>query len=276
MESPSLLLSSMRGRLSVWDHWDRWREAREVATSILQTSEQYQQDENWQGSALLTLAELTYRMGEPEESERFLREYRRIFEPHAMRPLLLPGIHTAHEDWPRALADQRELIRRTEPFPSPSAIAHLAETTVLAGEPLEEQQAICERAVKLGEESGARRPLAIALRARGRMYLEQESWSQAEQNLRQALEIFEALDLPWERGETLYCLGQFYLKQARRLTDNDLDEQERKRGLARLFFEQALGFFESLHAVHDARRAREALTALAGEEETEASLIDSK
>ena len=48
MESPSMLLISMIGRMYVWYHWNRWDEVREVARNILQMSEQYQLDEQWQ------------------------------------------------------------------------------------------------------------------------------------------------------------------------------------------------------------------------------------
>ena len=259
MESPSMLLTSMEGRLTVWHQWERWDEAREVATSILQTCEQYQQEETWQLRALEILAELAYRMGDQEESERLLRQYKRIFEQSMTQPPLLPSIHAVHEDWPQALADLSESVRRAEPFPSPSALAHLAELTVLAGEELANQELACERARIVAEQAGARKALAIALRARGRMHLGREAWSAAEEDLRLALANFKTLDLPWEQGETLSCLGQLHQHQVALLND-DQPARESKHGLARFFFEQALGFFESLHVIHETRRVREALT----------------
>ncbi len=271
MESPSMLLDSMNGRLSVWYQWGRWDEAREVATSILQTSEQYQQDENWQMRALAILTELTYRTGQLEESDKLLRQYKRLCEQSAsqplpkgtiatVQPLLMPAIYAAREDWPQALADLREVVSRAEPFPSPSMLAHLAELAVLANEPVKEQQATCKRAVSLAGQAGARKFLAIALRARGRMYLAQKHWDKAEQDLRQALDSFKTLDLPWEQGQTLACLGQLHQHSAA------LSNATRAHhlGLAQLFYEQALGFFESLHAVHDVRRVREGMGVTSG------------
>ena len=169
------------------------------------------------------------------------------------QPALIPAIHAAYEDWPRALADQQEIVRLAEPFPSPGELAHMAELSVLAEVTGEEQQAICTRAVSLAAQSGARKALAVALRARSRMYLAQERWERAEQDLRQALETFKAMDLPWEQGQTLACLSQFHQRRAARQPEVGTHHL----GLARLFREQALGFFESLHAVHDARRIRE-------------------
>ncbi len=259
MESPSMLLSSMQGRLAVWYQWERWDEAREVASRMLQTSEQYQQDEDWQLFPLEILAELAYRTGEVEESENFLRQYKHIFEQNTTRQALLPSIHAARGEWALALNELRERVRRAEPFPSPSSISHLAELTVLAGEPLADQEEICERAVALAERSGARKFLAVALRARGRMNCAQQLWDAAEQDLRQALEIFKSLDLPWEQGQTLYCLGLLQQRQAEQLPADQPTSRAGKQGLARLFFEQALGFFESLHAVHAVQQVREAL-----------------
>ncbi|HEU5379494.1 MAG TPA: adenylate/guanylate cyclase domain-containing protein [Ktedonobacteraceae bacterium] len=257
MESPSLLLESMNGRLSVWYQWNRWDEAREVALSILQTSEQYQQDESWQLRALEVLAELAYRVGQVEEGDRLLRQYTRLFEQSTSQVALTPAISSAREDWPQALADLQEVVRRAEPFPSPSMLAHLAELSVLTGAPAAEQAALCERAANLAEQAGARKFLALAQRACGRMYLEQEQWDEAERQLRVSLESFKALDLPWEQGQTLACLGQLYQKRARNLNSAQPAARATDLELARLFFEQALGFFESLHAVRDAHHVRE-------------------
>lgn len=274
MESPSMLLYSMTGRLQVWYHWNRADEAREVATHILQTSEQYQQEKSWQLYALEVLAELAYRTGNAAESEALLQRYKRLFEQlhpqppvlsgsqtsqeNTMQAPLLPGIHAAHEDWAQALADIREIVLYSEPFPSPDALAYLAEFAVLAHEPVVEQEAACVRAVSIGEQSGARKFLAVALRARGRMQLGRENWHEAEQDLRRALDGFKELDLLWEQGETLACLGRLHQLQANKL-NSEQSASVNHCALARLFLEQALGFFESLHAVHDVQRTRETL-----------------
>ncbi len=280
MESPSLLLSSMNGRLRIWHLWNRFDEAREVANHILQVSEQYQQDRGWQLRALEVLAEIAYREGKTQESEKLLQRHQRVFEQnhpesvHASgnqglpensesctRPaMLLPGIHTARGEWRQALADIREIVRRTEPFPSPEALALLAELSVLANEPVEEQTALCARAIIVAEQSGARKFLAVALRARGRMQCGRQHWQEAERDLRQALAGFKDLDLPWEEGETLVCLGQFHRQQAALSTEQAA--REKHCGLARFFLNQALGFFESLHMVHDIRKVREMLEAV--------------
>ena len=259
MESPSMLMRSLIGRMYTWYDWNRWNEVREVANHILQIAEQYQQDPYWLLDALETLADIAYRTGNTEESDSLLRQYRRLAEQRGVQPEPSRTIHLAREDWARACADFKEALERNDPFPSPAVVAILAELYVITGEDLESQKAMCERAITLAEQSGSRKFFAVALRARGRMYLEQLDWTGAERDLQQSLEQFEQLDLPWERGQTLYCLGLLYRRRADALQFDDLVEHAADLTRAHFNFEQSLGFFESLNAVHDAERARLAL-----------------
>ena len=259
MESPSMLLVSMIGRMYVWYEWNRWNEVREVATSILRVTEQYQQDEHWQLDALETLADLAYRTGDQEESDRLLRQYKRLAEQRGIQPELSRSIYLAREDWTRAIADFKEALQRAEPFPSPAVVAILSELYVITGESVDAQRNLCERAITLTEQAGSRKFHAIALRARGRMYLEQHNWEAAERDLQEALKRFEILDTPLEQGQTLYCLGLFYRRHADVVCRDDAGNRNADISRAHLYFEQALGFFESLKAVHAAERARLAL-----------------
>jgi len=260
MESPSMLMRSLIGRMYTWYYWNRWSEVREVAYNILQIAEQYQQDPHWLLDALETLADIAYRTGNTEESDSLLRQYRRLAEQQGVQPEPSRSIHLAREDWVRACADFKEALQRDEPFPSPGVVAILAELYVTTGESLEAQQTMCERAITISEQSGSRKFFAVALRARGRMYLEQQDWEVAEHDLQQALDQFEQLDLPWEQGRTLYCLGLLYRRRADAINQGVPIERSADLSRAHFNFEQALGFFESLNAVHDAERARLALT----------------
>ena len=224
--------------------------------------EQYQQHEQWQFEALETLTIIAYLTGQDEEGDGYLRQYKRLLERYCTQTNTaptMPIIHLAREDWTRAAAEYRELLGRGEPFPSPNMLALLAELVVITGESAEVQQASCERAITASEQSGTRRSLTIALRARGRMHLEQQYWQQAEADLKQALKWAEDLDLPWDKGKALYCLGLLYRRRADVLYNNDSDERKADLGRAHSHFEKALGFFESLNAVHDIERARLAL-----------------
>jgi predicted ATPase/class 3 adenylate cyclase len=260
MESPSMLMMSLKGRMYTWYEWNRWSEVREVAYQILQIAEQYQQDPHWLLDALETLADISYRTGNIEESDSLLRQYYRLAEQRSFQPEPSRTIYLAREDWVRACSNYKEALEQNEPFPSPAVVANLAELYVITGESPEAQQAMCDRALAVAEQSGSRKFLAVALRARGRMYLEQQNWEAAGQDLQEALNQFEILDLPWERGQTLYCLGLFYRRRADVVNYANPIERSADFSHAHFDFEQALGFFESLNAVHDAERTRIALT----------------
>src|SRR5205085_3438564 len=177
----------------------------------------FQHNEQWQLEALETLAVIAYRTGRQEEGDRYSRHYKRLMDQYCSQTgetPLMPNIHLAREDWARARAGYQVKLQASEPFPSPRLLASLAELVVMTGESVEVQQANCERAVAAAEQSGGRGSLAMALRARGKMYLEQHNWKSAEENLKQALAKCEELDLPWEKGKTLYCLGLLYRRRA--------------------------------------------------------------
>ncbi len=89
--------------------------------------------------------------------------------------------------------------------------------------------------------------------------MEQQQWRLAEDDLREALLRCEVLDIPWERGSTLYHLGMFYKRRASILHENNTSRRNADLSRARYHFEQALGFFESLGAAPYAERVRLAL-----------------
>ena len=267
MESPSMLLNSMAWRMWTWLQWNRWQEAREVAEEILHLVEQYQHEEKRQLWALETLATIEYRMGNQEQGDSYARQYKRISDLQAARagnPLsasstTMHAIYLAREDWVHAIADYKEKLRNSEPLPSPNLLSTLAELMVVTGEEMEIQEATCERAVALAEDAGARRCLVTALRARGRMYIAQGKWNLARNDLTQALQRCEALDIPWERGITLYHLGMLYRRRAAELHENNPTRRNADMSRARHHFEQALGFFESMGALPGIERVRLAL-----------------
>jgi tetratricopeptide (TPR) repeat protein len=263
-----MLLNSMVGRMRAWRQWNRWEEATEVAREVLQLIEQYQQEEKEQFWALETLATIAYRTGNRDEGDQYVRQCKRLIDQQvehsggdiqALLASKMHAIHLAKEDWVHATADYKMKLQTSEPLPSPEVLATLAELLVITGESAEVQESTCERAVALAEESGARRSLALAFRARGRMYLERQNWPLAEDDLRQALRRCEVLDLPWERGNTLYVLGLLYRRRASTLNENNSSRRNADLQRARYHFEQALGFFEAVSAVPSIERVRLAL-----------------
>ena len=262
MESPTMLLSCLIGRLYVWHRWNRWDEAQEVARHILQLIDRYQLNEQWQLDALEVLAVTAYRTGQLEDGERYSRRYKRLLDKYAARggfSTAMPTIHMAREDWARAITDYEEYLQRSEPFPSPKSLASLAELLVMAGTDLDRQQAQCERAVAAAEQSGGRRSLVIALRARARLRIEQQCWEEAEQDLKRSLVQAQDIDLPWEQGKTLYSLALLYRRRADALYQDAHTQRSADLERARYHFEKALGFFESMKASHDVERVRLAL-----------------
>jgi len=89
--------------------------------------------------------------------------------------------------------------------------------------------------------------------------MEQQEWKLAQNDLRQALRHCEVLDLPWERGNTLYQLGILYKQRALAPKESKLNGRNADLGRAYYHFEQALGFFESLKAAPSIARVRLAL-----------------
>jgi tetratricopeptide (TPR) repeat protein len=274
IESPVMMLNSLVSRMRAWQQWNRWDEAKKVAEEILQLIDKYKQNEKHQFWAMETLSIIAYHRGKQEEGERYEKRLKRLLDQQAERssqegrPAIttsLHAIHHAHEDWKQATIDYEAKLRDSEPFPSPELLATLAELLVMKDEEEEDRQQreqyqaeICRRAVMAGEQSGARKSLAIAYRAQGRMYMQQKQWDLAESDLRQALKQCEMLDLAWEKGHTLYYLGQFYQQRAQAYTE-DAARYQADLSRACYNFEQAHGFYASLGAIPAQHKVQQAL-----------------
>ncbi|MBX5451182.1 adenylate/guanylate cyclase domain-containing protein [Thermogemmatispora sp.] len=263
MESPSLLLLSMLGRIHVWYDWDRWDDAREAAQKALLLIEQYQLEEMWEIDALKHLVMIAFQTGDYEQGERYLRRLKLLGEQVTSRLLRLDlefVLQLSGEEWSNAAETLKEEVRHHEPFVRPEQQALLAELLTRTEAAVEEQAKWCERALVAARRSRALKAEGRALRAQGRLALTLQRWEEARSCLQQALALFERLDLPWERGQTLYCLGELYRRQA---ASAQLPEAAGHwRELARHSLSQALGFFRALHAVRDIERANSALQAL--------------
>lgn len=85
--------------------------------------------------------------------------------------------------------------------------------------------------------------LAIAHRAYGIAHWMTKEYEQSEDRLQQALKIFEDIGLRWQRGRTLYDMGE-------------LAKLRGKNDLSREMFTQALVEFEGVQANPDAERTR--------------------
>jgi len=213
---------------------------------------------------------LEYRQGNQEQGEYYARQYKRLIDRQAERAnstteiFLSPStsmrdIYLAREDWTNATLEYKEKLKESEPLPSPEVLTTLAELMVTTNEDTQAQEEMCTRALTLAEESGACKSLALAFRARGRMYIEQQKWSLAKDDLGQALQRCEALDIPWERGLTLYYIGMLYKRRATTFDKDTPNRRSTDLERARYHFEQALGFFESMHAEPSMERVKQAM-----------------
>ncbi len=102
----------------------------------------------------------------------------------------------------------------------------------------------------LAERSAARYDhtlyLAIAQRAWGVAYRLAGEYAESESRLKQALDLFQQLETRWQIGRTLFELGELATVRSSTVEARDL-------------YARALGEFESIGAVRDARRTRTVL-----------------
>ena len=91
--------------------------------------------------------------------------------------------------------------------------------------------------------------LAIAHRAFGVAHRLEGQHTEADQRLKQALEIFEGLETRWQLGRTFFELGELALARS--------DQKQ-----AGEHFTAALQAFESIQALPDTERVRSALEAV--------------
>jgi tetratricopeptide (TPR) repeat protein len=99
---------------------------------------------------------------------------------------------------------------------------------------------------KLATRDDHRPYLAIAHRAYGIAHRLSMEYDHAESRLQHAFDIFEELDLPWQRGRTLYELGE-------------LAQIRNNHEISRQLFTQALQEFERLGATADVVRTKAVL-----------------
>jgi hypothetical protein len=111
--------------------------------------------------------------------------------------------------------------------------------------------------VTLCEDAGARKSLAVALRARGRLYAQKHQWKQAEDDLLRSHQYCETLDLPWENAYTLYYLAMLHKDKA--ANNNSMESPNSESDLMRYYLEQALDFYTFLHARPFIKRVSKAL-----------------
>lgn len=251
-ESDPLRLHALSAMVLAQFEWDHWSDALLMGANLLATSAQVEgRSSHTHLSALLALAVIYVRTGRREDAEKLVRRVGDL-TPHAPPQILdlmrgrvalaRGATREARQIW-LAAAESRSGRQALA-----ALLAELAELAARTGD-----QRLYERfgaqAIELGWRSGARKPLAQALRARGIVAVGEQRWDDALTDFQNALGRHRELGTAWEEARTRYALAGFY---RRRGGEGDVD-------LAHIELSRALELFERLRSIRDIARVRSAL-----------------
>jgi class 3 adenylate cyclase len=251
-ETDPLRMQALRGLVVTLFEWDHWAEALQAGDELLElaalTDTRYSHRQQW---AVLDLAIAQTQIGNLDAAEQLARKVSenmprsdtQYIEVGRARLVLARGaVKEARQILLGALdcRDGRVIL--------PSLLAELAELAAQQGD-RELYERFGPQALELGWRSGARKPLAQAIRARAIVGIADGHWDDALADAQSALARFQELGTAWQEARTRYVLAGLY---RRRGTEGD-DE------LAHAELERALAMLEELHAVRDLARARATL-----------------
>ena len=237
-------------RLTIgYEEWDRWNDAINdgeqmiaiAARSAFSTQNHYR----W---GVLAVAIALTRMGQIDRADSIMR---RLDDLPGIRESQYITVFRGRLDLARGKIDEAErswrgaLENTAGRHIFPALLAELAELGARQGR-ADLIDAFVNRAVDVGERSGARKPLAQALRARGIVAMTEQRYPDAEHDLTDALDNFIERGTRWEEARTRYVLAELW----RRRTDPTIAHSE---------LEHALHGFEQVGAVRDIARAKNAL-----------------
>ncbi len=245
-----LLRAQALQRLTVaYFEWDRWSDAvndgEQMIAIAAHTSFPQQNHYRW---GLLALAVALTRMGRHDRADQIVQQLDDL-------PVILEAqyvglfrgrLQLARGNLAEAEQIWREALKITAGRHSYPAL--LAELTELGAR--QDRRDLTDefgaRALDIGERSGARKPLAAALRARGVVALADRRLAEAERDLTDALQRYQEFETRWEEARTRYVLATLRRRQG-------------DAGAAQRELTKALHIFEQVHAVRDIARAKAAL-----------------
>ncbi len=231
--------------------WDRFKEAIargvELQGLAARVTVSRQNHYRW---AMLALALAYLHTDQPDHADQVLRQLAElppIFESQYV--VVMRGRVQV------ALGAEAEAIRifqdalsiRAGRHSQPMLLAELAELGALLDN-AELTATYGARAVTLAERSGARKPLAQALRARSGVALQAGRTHEAWRDLQAALNIFDALGTRWESARTQVVMAAYWQRRGPAYSDSTQSALNR-----------AIELFEQVGARHDAQRCRAAL-----------------
>ncbi len=250
MENDILRAQSLLRLIVAYFEWDHWTNAindgdlcQRVAAGTPVTAQNHYR---W---GMLAFVVALLRTGRADRAEQVLRHLDELSPPPPAQyiAVLRARVQIARGQFGEAEDLLRGALKLTAGRHTyPALLAELAEMGARLGRG-DLTEAYGERAVVVGEDSGARKPLAVALRARGLVALAQGRYGDAERDLLDALDRFDRLGTSWEDARTRYVLAECYRRQ------------DRADPRAQEALTEALRLFEQTGAVRDIARARAAL-----------------
>jgi hypothetical protein len=251
MDADALRVKALWGVTLSQFEWDHWPEATaagaELQARAQRTVMRHTNHHLW---ALLALATIAARTGDADTAERLAR---------------IVAETTAEPAQEVEVARARLAVARGEPREAQQALlgaldiragrhsmaalmAELAELAARSGD-LDLYDHFGAEALELGWRSGARKPLAQAMRARAIVGVSASRWEDALADAQNALARYQELGCAWEEARSRYVLAGLY----RRRSEHDDGERARDE------LTQALRLFDELRAVRDIARVRSAL-----------------
>jgi tetratricopeptide (TPR) repeat protein len=232
--------------------WDRWAEALQVGNELLELAALvdtgYSHRHQW---AVLDLAVALARRGELDAAELLARK---VSETMPRSDTQYIEVGRARLALARGATKEAQQILlgalecRDGRVILPALLSELAELAAL-----QDNRELYERyspqAQELGWRSGARKPLAQAIRGRALVAIADERWDDALADVQSAIARFEELGTTWDEARTRYVLADLY---RHRNMEGDAE-------LAQIELERAWELFEDVQAPGDLARVRAAL-----------------
>ncbi len=231
-----------------WDHWPEAVQAGAELQARAQRTVMMRSNQHlW---SLLALAIIAARTGDADSAERLAKTVAETsVEPSQEVELARARLAVARGE-PR---DAQQILLnaldiRAGHHIMAALMAELAELAARGGD-LDLFDRFGAEALELGWRSGARKPLAQAIRARAIVGVSASRWEDALADAQSALERYRELGCVWEEARSRYVLAGLY----RRRNERQDDERAREE------LTQALRLFDALRAVRDIARVRSAL-----------------
>ncbi|HZC06306.1 MAG TPA: adenylate/guanylate cyclase domain-containing protein [Ktedonobacterales bacterium] len=251
VDADTLRVKALWGLTLAQFEWDHWPEAIDTGAE-LQARAQHtiMRQSNHHLWVLLSLATIAARTGDADSAERMARIVAETTSEPAQEVEVARARLSMARGEPREA--QQTLLNALEIRAGRQSMAalmaELAELAARSGD-LDLYDRFGAGALELGWRSGARKPLAQAIRARAVVGVSAGHWDDALADAQNALTRYRELGCVWEEARSRYVLAGLFRRRAERGDDERAREE----------LTQALRLFDELRAVRDIARVRAAL-----------------